>query len=248
MFSLKDKVAIVTGAGRGIGHAIALAYAKAGARVAVLSRTESNASRTADELNALFPDCAKAYAADVADSAACAAVGKSIIADFGKVDILVNNAGLTRDGIALRMSDEDWDLVLDTNLKGAFNMIKAVQRSITKQPNARIINISSVIGLMGNAGQANYAASKAGLLGLTKSLAREFSGRAVTVNAIAPGFISTDMTNELTEEQKNAILAGIPLKSFGTTDDIAAAALFLASNEARYITGQTLTVDGGMVM
>jgi 3-oxoacyl-[acyl-carrier protein] reductase len=171
-----------------------------------------------------------------------------VLADFGKVDILVNNAGLTRDGLILRMSEEDWDAVLDTNLKGAFHMLKAFQRSLLKQKDARIINVASIIGLMGNAGQANYAASKAGLIGLTKSLAREFAGRGVTVNAIAPGFIATDMTDVLSDEIKTGILSKIPLGSMGTVDDIAAAARFLASVEARYITGQVLVVDGGMVM
>ncbi len=249
MFSLNDKVAVVTGAGRGIGHGIALALAKAGAKIAVVSRSEANSQKTADELNALQgPGTAHPFAVDVADYAACQETGKRILESFGKVDILVNNAGITKDGLALKMSEEAWDSVLDTNLKGAFNMIKAVQRSILKQPNARIINISSVIGLIGNAGQANYAASKAGLFGLTKSLAREFSGRGVTVNAIAPGFIATEMTHALNEDQKKAILDTIPLKDFGQVEDIANAVLFLSSNEARYITGQTLTVDGGMVM
>jgi 3-oxoacyl-[acyl-carrier protein] reductase len=248
MFSLNDKVAVVTGAGRGIGQGIAMALAKAGAKIAAVSRTESNAAKTAEEINAAFPGAARAYALDVADHAACVEMGKQIIADFGKVDILVNNAGVTKDGLALKMTEEAWDTVLDTNLKGAFNMIKGVQRSMLKQKHARIINISSVIGLIGNAGQANYAASKAGLLGLTKSLAREFSGRALTVNAIAPGFIATEMTDALNEDQRNAILKTIPLESFGTIEDIAATVLFLASEEARYITGQTLAVDGGMVM
>lgn len=248
MFSLTDKVAVVTGAGRGIGLAIALQLAKAGAKIAVVSRTEANSQKAAEQINALYPDTAKPYAVDIANGAAVLEMGKQVLADFGKVDILVNNAGLTRDGLALRMSDEDWDIVLDTNLKGAFNAIKAFQRSILKQKNARIINISSVVGLIGNAGQANYAASKAGLIGLTKSLAREFSGRGVTVNAIAPGFIVTDMTDVLTDEMKSALTAKIPLGTLGAVEDIATAVLFLASEEARYITGQVLTVDGGMVM
>lgn len=244
----ENKVAVVTGAGRGIGLAIARELASEGARVAIISRTGANAQSAAAELEGIAPASARAYALDVSDSAACLATGKQIISDFGKVDILVNNAGVTRDGLCLRMSDEDWDTVLDTNLKGAFNMVRAVQRSLLKQPDARIINISSVIGLMGNAGQVNYAASKAGLLGLTRSLAREFAGRGVTVNAIAPGFIVTDMTDELTDAVKAGILDRIPLKKLGEVDDIAAAASFLASPRARYITGQTLTIDGGMVM
>ncbi|MGK0186908.1 MAG: 3-oxoacyl-[acyl-carrier protein] reductase [Verrucomicrobiales bacterium] len=243
-----EKIAVVTGAGRGIGLAIARELAAGGARIAVVSRTEANSSKAAEELNAAFADSARPYALDVSDGAACLATGKQIIADFGKVDILVNNAGVTRDGLCMRMSDDDWDTVLDTNLKGAFNMIKAVQRSLLKQPDARVINISSVIGLIGNAGQVNYSASKAGLIGLTKSLAREFSGRGVTVNAIAPGFIVTDMTEGLTDEMKNGILERVPLKKLGEVDDIAAAVGFLASPRARYITGQVLAVDGGMVM
>jgi 3-oxoacyl-[acyl-carrier protein] reductase len=175
-------------------------------------------------------------------------MGKVILADFDHVDILVNNAGVTKDGLLLRMSEEDWDFVVDTNLKGAFNMLKAFQRSILKQKGARIINIASVIGLIGNAGQANYAASKAGLIGFTKSVAREFAGRGVTANVIAPGFIATDMTGVLDEKVKAAVLEKIPLADFGQAEDIAAAVLFLASPEARYITGQVLAVDGGMVM
>lgn len=248
MFDLTDQVAVITGAGRGIGRALALEFARAGARVAVVSRSEGTSGETAALINGQRADAAVAYAVDVADSEAVAAAGKRIIADFGAVDILVNNAGITRDGLLLRMSDEDWDSVLDTNLKGAFLMTKALQRSILKRPRGRVINISSVIGLIGNAGQANYAASKAGLIGLTKSMAREFAGRKVTVNAIAPGFIETDMTDALPENVRADILRKVPLGAFGTVDDVAAAALFLASPAARYITGQVLTVDGGMVM
>lgn len=248
MSEFQDRVALVTGAGRGIGKEIARRLVAAGAKVAVVSRSESSCGAAADELNAMGPGSAKAYAVDVADFEAMAAMGKQIGEDLGPVSILVNNAGVTRDGLALRMSEEDWDTVLDTNLKGAFNAVKAVQRQILKQPNARIINISSVIGLMGNAGQANYAASKAGLIGLTKALAKEFAGRAVTVNAVAPGFIQTDMTDELDEKMQEAIKGQIPLASFGTVEDVAAAVMFLAGEGGRYITGQTLAVDGGMVM
>lgn len=248
MSRLTARIAIVTGAGRGIGKAIAERFAAEGAKVAVISRTEANAASTAQAINAVHADAAKSYAVDVADHAAMVELGKKIIADFGGADILVNNAGVTRDGLALRMGDDDWDTVLDTNLKGAFNAVKAFQRSLLKSKYGRIINVSSVIGLIGNAGQCNYAASKAGLLGFSKSLAREFAGRAVTVNSIAPGFIVTDMTNELNDQQKEGILKTIPLGSFGEATDIANAAAFLASDEARYITGQTLTVDGGMVM
>jgi 3-oxoacyl-[acyl-carrier protein] reductase len=239
---------VVTGGGRGIGKAVALSFAAEGAKVAVVSRTEANAQSVADLINAEHPGAARAYAVDVADSVATGEMGKQVLADFGHVDILVNNAGVTRDGLLLRMSDEDWDVVLNTNLKGAFNLVKAFQRSLLKRGGARIINVASVIGLIGNAGQANYAASKAGLIGFTKSVAREFAGRSVTVNAIAPGFIETDMTDVLNDQLKEGVLSKIPLGSFGQAQDIAAAALFLASEDSRYITGQVLAVDGGMVM
>ena len=241
-------VSIVTGAGRGIGEAIALRLAGDGSRVACVSRSEANAEKTASAINAATPDAARAYAVDVADRKAVAAVCERILADFGRVDILVNNAGLTRDGLAMRMSEEDWDLVLDTNLKGAFNFIQGIMRPMVKQRAGRIINIASVAGLTGNAGQSNYAASKAGLIGLTKTLARELASRSITVNAVAPGFITTDMTDVLSEAIKTAVLTQIPLGRFGDPADIAAAVSFLASPEAKYITGQTLTVDGGMVM
>jgi 3-oxoacyl-[acyl-carrier protein] reductase len=241
-------VAIVTGAGRGIGEAIARRLARDGARVACVSRTESNAAKTAEAINAATPDAARPYAVDVADRKAAAGVCERILADFGRVDILVNNAGLTRDGLAMRMSEEDWDIVIDTNLKGAFNFIQGVMRPMVRQRAGRIINISSVAGLNGNPGQANYSASKAGLIGLTKTLARELASRSITVNAVAPGFITTDMTTGLPDSVKTAVLAQIPLGRFGDPEDIAAAVAFLAGPEAKYITGQTLTVDGGMVM
>jgi 3-oxoacyl-[acyl-carrier protein] reductase len=241
-------VAIVTGAGRGIGEAIARRLARDGARVACVSRTETNAAKTAGAINAATPDAARPYAVDVSDRKAVGALCEQILADFGRVDILVNNAGLTRDGLAMRMSEEDWDLVLDTNLKGAFNLIQGVMRPMVKQRAGRIINIASVAGLTGNAGQANYSASKAGLIGLTKTLARELASRSITVNAVAPGFITTDMTTILPENVKAAVLAQIPLGRFGDPEDIAAAVAFLAGPEAKYITGQTLTVDGGMVI
>lgn len=244
----ENTVAVVTGAGRGIGAAIAHRLASEGARVAVVSRTEANSQRVADAINTLRPDSARAYAVDVADHAASAIVASQIAKDFGSVDILVNNAGVTRDRLALRLSEQDWDLVLDTNLKGAFNFIQPLLRPILKSPRGRIINISSVSGLMGTAGQINYGASKAGLIGLTKSLAREVAGRGATVNVVAPGFITTDMTDGLAEELKKTVQSQIPLASFGEADDIAAAVAFLASAEARYITGQVLTVDGGMVI
>lgn len=248
MSQFQDKVVVVTGAGRGIGREIAKAFVARGAKVAVASRTEANSNATAAELSAMGPGTAKGYAVDIANHDATVEFGKQVAADLGPVSILVNNAGVTRDGLALRMSEADWDTVLDTNLKGAFNAVKAFQRSLLKAADARIINISSVIGLMGNAGQCNYAASKAGLIGFTKALAREFAGRKVCVNAIAPGFIVTDMTDELTPEMQEGIRKTIPLGTFGEVVDIANAVIFLAGKEARYITGQVLTVDGGMVM
>ena len=244
----ENQTAIVTGAGRGIGHAIALRLAGEGARVACVSRSEENAKRTADEINILRADAAKHYAVDVADHAAVQKVGAQILQDFTKIDILVNNAGVTRDGLAMRMSIEDWDAVINTNLRGAFNFTQPLLRALIKQRSGRILNISSVIGVIGNAGQTNYAASKAGLIGFTKSLARELASRNITVNAIAPGFITTDMTAGLSDEIKKTIQAQIPLGKTGTSEDIANAAAFLASAEASYITGQVLCVDGGMVM
>lgn len=244
----ENQVAVVTGAGRGIGHAIAVRLADEGARVASVSRTEANAQKTAEEINASRADAAKAYPVDVADHAAVQRVGAQILEDFGRVDILVNNAGVTRDGLSMRMPVEDWDTVLNTNLKGAFNFVQALMRPMIKQRSGRIINISSVSGLIGNAGQANYSASKAGLIGLTKSLARELASRGITVNAVAPGLIETDMTGVLSEEVRQAILQKVPLGKLGEPDDIAAAVAYLASAEAKYITGQVLSVDGGMVM
>ena len=243
-----NQVAIVTGAGRGIGHAIALRLASEGARVAVVSRTEPNAERTAEEINAQHMGLAKAYAVDVADHKAVKELAEKILTEFSRIDILVNNAGLTRDGLSMRMSEADWDIVLATNLKGAFNFIQAVERPMMKQRHGRIINIASVAGLMGNAGQANYAASKAGLIGLTKTIARELASRSITCNAVAPGFISTDMTSVLSQDIKDNVVKNIPMARFGEPADIASAVAFLASGEASYITGQCLTVDGGMVM
>src|SRR5580698_8375891 len=247
MNSLANHIAVVTGAGRGIGRAIALKFAAEGADIVVVSRTQENSEKVAAEIRALGRK-AWAMAVDVADGAVVTAAADKILADCGKVDILVNNAGVTRDGLLMRMSDADWDTVLDTNLKGAFLVTKAFFRTFAKQRAGRIINISSVIGLIGNPGQANYAASKAGLIGFTQSVARELAGRGVTVNAIAPGFIETDMTAELNEELKANILRQIPLAKLGAAEDIAHAALYLASPGARYVTGQVLTVDGGMVM
>ncbi|HEY1663471.1 MAG TPA: 3-oxoacyl-[acyl-carrier-protein] reductase [Verrucomicrobiae bacterium] len=247
MSQLANQIAVVTGAGRGIGRAIALKFAGAGADVVCLSRTQENSEKVASEVRVLGRK-AWAFAVDVSDSTAVATAAEKIITDCGKIDILVNNAGVTRDGLLMRMSDADWDAVLDTNLKGAFLLTKAFFRIFAKQRAGRIINISSVIGLIGNPGQANYAASKAGLIGFTQSVARELASRGVTVNAIAPGFIETDMTSELNAELKANILKQIPMGRFGASEDIADAALFLASPQARYVTGQVLTVDGGMVM
>jgi 3-oxoacyl-[acyl-carrier protein] reductase len=248
MKRFENQVAIVTGAGRGIGEAIAKRLASEGAKIAVVSRTESNSQKTADAINALSADSAKPYAVDVADFDAVQKVGEQILADFGRADVLVNNAGITRDTLAMRMSSDDWDVVLNTNLKGAFNFTRAVLRTMVKQRCGRIINISSVSGLLGLAGQANYAASKAGLVGLTKTLARELASRNITANVVAPGFIETDMTSVLSEDIKKGALAQIPQNRMGAGDDIAAAVAFLASPEAAYITGQVLAVDGGMSM
>lgn len=247
MSQLTNQVAVVTGAGRGIGRAIALKFAAEGADVVCVSRTQENSEKVAAEVRALGRK-AWAVALDVSDAAAVASTAEQILKDAGKVDILVNNAGVTRDGLLMRMSDADWDAVLNTNLKGAFNVTKAFTRSFLKQRSGRIINVASVIGLIGNAGQCNYSASKAGLIGFTKACARELASRGITVNALAPGFIETDMTAVLNEEQKAGILKQVPLGMLGSTEDIASAALYLASPGARYVTGQVLTVDGGMVM
>jgi 3-oxoacyl-[acyl-carrier protein] reductase len=247
MSILANQVAVVTGAGRGIGRAIALKLADAGANVACVSRTAENSDKVAAEVRALGRT-GWAYAVDVSDAKAVAVAGEKILADTGRVDILVNNAGVTRDGLLMRMSEADWDVVMNTNLKGAFSFTKAFTRTFLKQKSGRIINISSIIGLIGNAGQCNYSASKAALFGFTKSVARELGSRGITVNAIAPGFIETDMTAVLDEKTRAALLEKIPLNALGKAGDIAEAALFLAGPGGRYITGQTLTVDGGMVM
>jgi 3-oxoacyl-[acyl-carrier protein] reductase len=243
-----DQVAVITGAGRGIGQAIAQRLAAEGAKIAAVSRTIENAQKTADQLNQQKSETALAYAVDVADGEAVADLCSQILKTFGKVHVLVNNAGITRDRLSMRMAEADWDQVLDTNLKGAFHFIQNLQRPMMKQSYGRIVNISSVSGLIGQAGQANYSASKAGLIGLTKALAREIAGRKVTVNAIAPGFISTDMTAQLPEKVREELRRLIPLGTFGESEDVAAAVAFIASPEAKYITGQVLTVDGGMVM
>jgi len=247
MSLLADKVAVVTGAGRGIGRAIALAYARMGADVACVSRTEENSAKVAAEVEALGRR-AWPLAVDVSDTAAVDAAAKGILELAGRVDILVNNAGVTRDNLLMRMSEEEWDTVINTNLKGAFNFTKALTRPFIKQRSGRIINIASVIGLIGNAGQSNYAASKAALIGFTKSVAKELAPRGITANAIAPGFIETDMTAALDDKVRESIIGNVPLGRFGSPDDIAHAAVFLAMEPSGYITGQVLTVDGGMVM
>jgi 3-oxoacyl-[acyl-carrier protein] reductase len=247
MSFLANQVAVVTGAGRGIGRAIALKFAEAGADVVCVSRTAENSEKVAMEVKKAGRR-AWAVAVDVSDSAAVAGASERILEEAGHVDILVNNAGITRDGLLMRMSDADWDIVLNTNLKGAFCFTKAFSRSFLKQRSGRIINISSIIGIIGNAGQANYAASKAALIGFTKACAKEFGSRGITVNAVAPGFIETDMTSALDEKTRTGLLDRIPLNALGQPGDIAEAALYLAGPGGRYVTGQVLTVDGGMVM
>ena len=241
---LDGKVAMVTGATRGIGRAIAEALAGAGAKVAVIGRDQARAEQAAGEIGR----GARGYACDVTQQAAVEAAVGAIEKDLGAIDILVNNAGVTRDNVFLRLQDADFDVVLEANLKGAFRTIRAASRGMMKKRWGRIINITSVVGLIGNKGQANYAASKAGLVGLTRSIARELASRGITVNAVAPGFIETDMTAALTEDQRGALAKQIPLERLGQPADVAAAVLFLASEGAAYITGQVLTVDGGMVM
>ena len=244
--SLNGKTALVTGASRGIGRAIALRLAEDGANVAVIyAGSADKAEAVVNEITALGVN-AKAYRCNVADSAAVNETVKAVTNDLGKIDILVNNAGITRDGLMLRMKDEDFDAVLDTNLKGAFNMIRACYSGFIRKKSGRIINISSVSGIMGNAGQANYSASKAGVIGLTKSVARELASRGITCNAVAPGFIQTDMTGNLGDN--NPLLNSIPLGRMGKPEDIAAAVAFLASDSAAYITGEVLKVDGGLAI
>jgi len=247
MSLLNEKVAVVTGAGRGIGRAVAIAYAKMGANVVCVSRTEENSSKVAAEIEGLGQK-AWPFAVDVSNTNAVENAAQAILEATGKIDILVNNAGITRDNLLMRMSEEEWDTVLNTNLKGAFNFTKAFTRTFIKQRSGRIINIASVIGLIGNAGQSNYAASKAALIGFTKSVAKELAPRGVTANAIAPGFIETDMTSVLDEKVRGSIINRVPMARFGSPEDIANAAIFLAMESTNYMTGQILTVDGGMVM
>jgi 3-oxoacyl-[acyl-carrier protein] reductase len=248
MSELEGKVAIVTGAGRGIGREIALTLAKKGATVIVNYNGSKQAADEVVEKITQNGGSAEAVQCNVSDYNACADFTKSILDKYKKVDILVNNAGVTRDNLIMRMSEEDFDLVLDTNLKGAFNMIKHLSRSFIKQKAGKIINISSVSGILGNAGQANYSASKAGVIGLTKSVAREFASRGINVNAVAPGFVDTDMTNNMTDDAKSQINGMIPMGKMGTTKDIADLVLFLAGDNSNYITGQVICVDGGMAI
>ena len=241
MFDFKEKIVLVTGGSRGIGKAIAESFAEAGATVIVTYRN------AIDEVYFDSKDI-KHCKCDVADMKQVQEAVDGILKEHSKIDVLVNNAGITKDGLLMRMSEEDWDAVIDTNLKGVFNMTKAVTRSMMSKRYGKIINITSIVGIMGNAGQANYVASKAGVIGFTKSVARELASRNININAIAPGFIATEMTDKLTDEIKQGYLNSIPLKKFGSGNDIANAVKFFASDESSYITGKTLCVDGGIVM
>ena len=247
MFDLSGKVALITGASRGIGQSISIVLAQNGAHVICVSRNINDVQSVADKItNQKF--VASAVSCDISSTNNVTELVKDIIEKHGRIDILINNAGITSDNLLMRMSEDDWDNVLNVNLKAAFTAIKAASRTMIKQRSGRIINISSVVGLMGNAGQVNYAASKAGLIGMTKSVAREFASRGITANCIAPGYIETEMTNKLKDEVKSSLNEQIPLGRIGNVEDIAYAVAFLASDEASYITGQTLAVDGGMVM
>jgi len=245
---LEGKTALVTGASRGIGREIALELAREGAKIAVnFAGSEAKALEVVDEIKAMGKE-AFAVQADVSNAESVTNMVKEVVSTFGSLDILVNNAGITKDNLLMRMKEEEWDDVINTNLKGVFNCTKAVTRQMMKQRQGRIINITSVVGVSGNPGQANYVAAKAGVIGLTKTTAKELASRNITVNAVAPGFITTDMTDKLTEEMKNEMLKQIPLAKLGEPKDIAAMVSFLASEKAGYITGQTFHVNGGMVM
>ena len=241
---LTGKNAVVTGSTRGIGRAVAEALAQSGARVAVVGRDKDKASAVAAEIGR----GAVGFACDVSDTSSVAQLISDVEKEFGGIDILVNNAGITRDNLVMRLKDEDWDAVMNANLRGAFAAIRAVSRGMMKKRSGRIINMASVVGLNGNKGQANYAASKAGLIALTKSVAKELGSRNILVNAIAPGFIETEMTDAMTPEARAALNGLIPLERLGKTSDVASAVVFLASDHASYITGQVLVIDGGMVM
>lgn len=244
---LTEKIALVTGASRGIGKAIAMELAERGATVIVnYSGSEEKAQQTVSEIKKNGGE-AVAVKCDVADFTACEKLAKDVIGRYGRLDILVNNAGITRDGLIMKMSEQDFDSVMDTNLKGTYNMIRHFSRWFLKQKSGRIINIASVSGVIGNAGQANYSASKAGVIGLTKAVARELSGRGICINAVAPGFIDTDMTRQMSEDAKKGIEAMIPMGHMGKPEDVARLVGFLA-DEAEYITGQVICVDGGMAI
>ena len=245
MAELDGKVAVVTGGNRGIGQAISSALAEAGAKVAVIARTDE---RAADAAAALAGEGHIGFACDVADGASVDAMVKAVEQQMGSLDILVNNAGVTDDNLLLRLSDEAWDRVLDTNLKGAFHTMRAAARGMMRRRDGRIINVSSVVGISGNRGQANYAASKAGLIGLTRSVARELASRGILCNAVAPGFIETEMTDAMTEEARDATVSRIALGRLGKPQDIASVVRFLAGPGAAYITGQVVVVDGGLVV
>jgi len=247
MIDLSDKIALVTGASRGIGQSISMILAQNGAHVVCVSRNVNDVQSVADKITHQKFN-ASAVSCDISDSNNVTELVKDIIEKHGRIDILINNAGITRDNLLMRMSEDNWNEVINVNLKAAFTAIKAASRSMIKQRSGRIINISSVVGLIGNAGQVNYAASKAGLIGMTKSVAREFASRGITANCIAPGYVETEMTNKLTDKVKSSLNEQIPLGRIGNVEDIAYAVAFLASDEASYITGQTLAVDGGIVM
>ncbi len=246
--NLTGRVALVTGSTRGIGKAIAETLARAGARVAVSGRDQAAADAVAQALTAATGLEARGYAAELGDAGQAARLVESVEQDFGQLDILVNNAGLTRDNLLMRLKDDDWDAVLHTNLRGAFATCRAASRGMMKRRWGRIINVASVVGLMGNKGQANYAASKAGLIGMTKSIAKELGSRNILANVVAPGFIETDMTAAMTAEARAALTGGIPLERLGTPDDVAGMVAVLASDLTRYVTGQVFVVDGGLVM
>ena len=248
MAEASKQIVLVTGGSRGIGRAIVAEFAARGCTVVFTYNTnQEKAEALAHELST-GPGTVQAKALNVADQPTVAALLEAVVAEHGKIDVLVNNAGVTKDGLLMRMSEADWDLVLDTNLKGVFNVTKAAIRPMMSQKRGKIINITSVVGISGNAGQANYCASKAGVIGFTKSVAKEVASRGITVNAVAPGYIETDMTGKLTDAQREAMLGLVPLKRVGQSADIAKAVAFLASDDASYITGQTLVVDGGMTM